>query len=153
MSDVEDKELAPTENLGNFIRQAREGLDIPLIRLAADLRMHQSYLSRLERGDFKQPSPEVLQRLAIALKVRHEDLFALAGYLAPDLLPSFMPYMRAKYAMSEQAAEQINAYFTVFRHRYGIEERADRARACDKSLEDPDEMDDGWPPPEEFTAV
>ncbi|MEU5428229.1 helix-turn-helix transcriptional regulator [Streptomyces olivoreticuli] len=153
MSDVEDKELAPTENLGNFIRQAREGLGISLIQMAADLRMHQSYLSRLERGDFKHPSPEVLQRLAIALKVRHEDLFALAGYLAPDLLPSFMPYMRAKYVMSQDAAERINAYFTVFRHQYGLEERTDRARGCDRVLDDPDEMEDGWPPPEEFINV
>jgi len=59
------------------------------------VRLHPSHLSRLESGGLTQPSPEKLQLIAQILGVDYNDLFALAGYVTPDGLPSLVPYLRA----------------------------------------------------------
>ncbi len=50
-----------------------------------------------------------------------EDFFPLAGYFMPSGLPELVPYMRAKYDLPGEAAEDLERYFARLRKRYGAE--------------------------------
>src|SRR6266496_912364 len=71
-------------NLGDFLRQTREQRGISIRQLAASMHLDFGYLSRLEKGVYTKPSPEVLQRIARALDISYEDLFAFTGYQLPQ---------------------------------------------------------------------
>lgn len=113
---------AAPASLGEVIRQARERRNISVRRLSAELHMHQSYISRVEAGVFKQPSPEKLQRIAEHLDLDYNDLCALAGYQAPGL-PGFLPYLRTKYDMTDEDARNLSNHFNRLRKQHGITER------------------------------
>jgi transcriptional regulator with XRE-family HTH domain len=117
----------PTNNkpvtLGEYIRCSREKRNLSAAQLSAELRMHPSYISRLETGALRHPSPEKLHRIAERLDdLNYDDLCALAGYPAPQL-PTFLPYLRAKYHMTDDDARRIADYFEQLRQRRGITER------------------------------
>ena len=112
--------------LGEYIRQARENHNISARRLSEELHMHHSYISRVEAGKFKQPSPEKLQRIAENLELDYDGLCALAGYQAPGL-PDFLPYLRAKYDMNDEDARRLGEYFEFLRNQHGITKRPDSA--------------------------
>lgn len=129
MTDSENKHdfanTAPV-TLGETIRQAREQRNISLRKLAEQLHMHQSYISRVEQGIFRQPSPEKLQRIAEYLDLDYNDLCALAGYQAPGL-PAFLPYLRAKYDMTDEDARRLSAHFERLRQQRGITEKTNQS--------------------------
>jgi len=110
--------------LGEYIRQVREGREISARKLSEELHMHPSYISRVEAGVFRQPSPEKLQRIAEYLELDYDDLCALAGYQAPGL-PDFLPYLRAKYDMNDNDARRLSEYFELLRAQHGITKRPD----------------------------
>jgi transcriptional regulator with XRE-family HTH domain len=109
--------------LGARIRQARERQGITARKLSGDLRLHGSYISRIETGYFKQPSPETLQRIANYLQIDFSDLCALAGYSVPGL-PAFAPYLRIRYDMSDSDARSLAEHFEYLRQRHRITEKA-----------------------------
>jgi transcriptional regulator with XRE-family HTH domain len=109
--------------LGGYIRQARERQGMTARKLSSDLQLHGSYISRLETGYFRQPSPEILQRVANYLKIEFSDLCALAGYSVPGL-PAFAPYLRIRYEMSDSDAQSLAKHFEALRQHHNITERA-----------------------------
>lgn len=111
--------------LGASIRQAREKKGISGRRLAAMINMHHGYLSRLEAGDYQRPSPEIIERIAAALGISYDDLFAMAGHHAPSSLPGYAPYIRAKFDVDEQTLSLLNEHFERLRQKYSIRERRD----------------------------
>jgi len=105
--------------LGQYIRQERERCGLTLRVLARQIGMHYSYISRVESGDYKQPSPEILQRIAHALGVEYSDLFALTGYRIPEDLPDFVPYLRARYRqLPDDAIRKLDDYFARVKTKY-----------------------------------
>ena len=106
--------------LGAVIRQAREGLGLSLRQLALATDISHSFLLRLEHGEYAATNPENLQRLSRVLELDERDLFSLAGMDAPEGLPAFTPYLRAKYDMPEEAAEQLHEYFNYISAKYDI---------------------------------
>lgn len=67
---------------------------------------------RLEQGRFASPSPAKLAHLAAALNLPLADVFAGAGYLVPDELPSFEAYLRARYPeLSARTRNRLIRYF------------------------------------------
>jgi transcriptional regulator with XRE-family HTH domain len=111
--------------LGEYIRAQRESLGISQRRLAARIGIHHSYLARMEAGDYAQPAPAILHRIAEALDLDPENLFALAGHTIPRQLPSFAPYLRAKYDITDQAARELADYFRYMTERYDIRQRTE----------------------------
>ncbi|OHV61390.1 hypothetical protein BCD48_39680 [Pseudofrankia sp. BMG5.36] len=66
------------------------------------------------------------------LGVDHGDLFALAGYQSPQGLPSFVPYLRARYRMTDGTAEELATYFdNLKRERRIVERTTPMARKAD----------------------
>lgn len=81
--------------------------------LEAKSGVHRSIVSRLERGEASTPLPETLIRLAEALGADASELLTAAGYTATQAtaLPSFRPYLRAKYGhLPEDAQRELAAY-------------------------------------------
>jgi len=67
-------------NLGDRIRQLREGLGLTQGHLASSSSVSQGYLSQLENSEVKNPSAAVLLRVAHAMRIDPDDLFEAAGY-------------------------------------------------------------------------
>lgn len=109
--------------LGQVIRQAREDLGLSIRQAAGALHVHHSFIARLESGDYQTAKPAVLQRLSRVLELDERDLFALAGLDAPEGLPTFTPYLRAKYEISDEAAQALQEYFTFVTEKYDIREK------------------------------
>src|SRR5437588_12411725 len=67
-------------DLGDFIRQQREGARLSLRNLSKTAGVSNPYLSQIERG-LRKPSAEILQQIAKALRISAEALYVQAGIL------------------------------------------------------------------------
>lgn len=83
--------------LARLLKSEREAAGLTRQEMADQLGVSRPHLTRLEAGQHKQPSPALLGRIAKRLDVSPDDLYALAGYLPSDELPSFVPYLRAMH--------------------------------------------------------
>jgi len=106
------------QQLGDALRAQREAAGLSLRQAAERAQLVPSTLSRLETGQIEGPRPEHLQVLARLYGADVEDFYALAGYLMPEGLPELRPYLRAKYGLPEQAANQIDEYFQALRTKW-----------------------------------
>lgn len=70
-------------DVGAFIRHQREVAKLSIRRLAEAAGVSNPYLSQIERG-LRNPSAEILQQLADALRISVESLYVRAGFLRPD---------------------------------------------------------------------
>src|SRR5688500_9294984 len=66
--------------LGDYIREQRNGAQISLRQLARLAGVSNPYLSQIERG-LRKPSAEILQQIAKALRISAETLYIQAGIL------------------------------------------------------------------------
>lgn len=102
-------------SLADSVRRHREAAGLSQLALANKTGMQASTILRLEQGEVKAPDPDKLQRLAVALGVDPEEFFAL--YPAPERLPEFAPYLRAKYGMNEAAVKEAEEFFAELEKR------------------------------------
>nr|WP_163512211.1 helix-turn-helix transcriptional regulator [Fodinicola acaciae] len=140
MGKRQHKNEPSSSELGERVRRAREAKRMSARQLAEVMFMNVAYISRLEAGYFRHPSPEKLQRLAAALDLNYDDLFSLAGYSVPETLPSFLPYLHAKYDLSQEDAQRLADYFQLLQSQHGITERQSDRVAKDPPL-DPKSVD------------
>ncbi len=106
--------------LGEAVHRARQARGLSIRKLAETAGVTHSFIARLEAGRFQTVSPDNLTALAHALDIAPEDLFVLSGYAVPERLPTFGPYLRARYGeLPEQAIDQLNQYFELLRDKYG----------------------------------
>jgi transcriptional regulator with XRE-family HTH domain len=96
------------QQLGSLLKRERERAGMTVRQLADAAGLVPSTVSRLETGFIATPRPEHLQRLAQALEVDVEELYAAVGYLTP--LPELRPYLRTKYGLTDEQANQIEDY-------------------------------------------
>src|SRR5438046_6560492 len=71
-------------DLGEFIREQRNGARLSLRRLSDMAGISNPYLSQIERG-LRRPSAEILQQIARALRISAETLYVRAGILEERL--------------------------------------------------------------------
>lgn len=114
-------------SLAQTIRRHRERAGLSQQALAKKIGVPASTVMRLERGDIAAPDPDKLERLAAALQIEPEELFA--QYPAPEKLPDMAPYLRAKYGMSASAVTEAEEFFAELakKDKHGGR-RAKRAR-------------------------
>lgn len=115
------KDITPrNQTLGEYVRARRLSLGLSYQDVADASGLHYSYWNKLENGQYEQPAPKYLRIIADTLDVPIEDLLALAGYDLPERLPSFTPYLRAKYELPPEAIADLERYFDLLRNFYGI---------------------------------
>lgn len=110
-----------SQQLGTLLRTAREELGLSAREVADRSGMADSNVLRLEQGAIASPRPDTLKSLADVLHLDLADLYTTAGYVQPDRLPSFTPYLRSKYAnLPASAKRELEASFEriVAKHGY-----------------------------------
>ncbi len=77
--------VARRSDLGSLLADLRtaKGLSLREVEEATDRAVSNAYLSQLEKGKIKKPSPHVLHALADVYAVPYEALMEKAGYLLP----------------------------------------------------------------------
>ena len=112
--------------LGTELRVKREQAGMSVRTAAERSGLVPSTLWRIEAGKIENPRVEHLQAMARAYGTDVEDFYALAGYLMPEGLPELRPYLRAKYGLPEQAADQIDEYFQALRTKWQADQPTDQ---------------------------
>jgi transcriptional regulator with XRE-family HTH domain len=75
---------------GEFVRAQRQLAQVSLRNLAKMSGVSDSYLSQIERGNYR-PSPQVVKALAQAFGLKPEQLYTMLGFMdddAKDAAPS-----------------------------------------------------------------
>jgi transcriptional regulator with XRE-family HTH domain len=110
------------QTLGDYIRSRRSSVGLSLSDAADASDLDPSYWNKLENGHYNNPAPQHLSTIASVLGIPVADLYGLAGYEIPDGLPSFQPYLRAKYDLPAEAIADLERYFELLRNYYGVPE-------------------------------
>ena len=76
----------PRNGLGSLLADLRtaKGLSLRQVEEATERAVSNAYLSQLEKGRIRKPSPNVLHSLAAVYVVPYETLMEKAGYLLPS---------------------------------------------------------------------
>jgi transcriptional regulator with XRE-family HTH domain len=110
------------QKLGRRLRSRREELGLSVRDLERLADVDNGTIVRIEQGAFAAPRPDKLSRIAEALRLPLADVFALAEYVVPDELPTFAPYLRAKYrALPASALAELERHFDDLSARHGID--------------------------------
>lgn len=104
--------------IGRYVQQLRQQRGLGLRQLAAVAGVDPTWLSRLEHGRYESPDPRRLARVAQALDVDPADFYLAAGYGDGSRLPGFAGYLRAKYALPDEAVNQLQAHFDLLNDKY-----------------------------------
>jgi transcriptional regulator with XRE-family HTH domain len=108
--------------LGRLLKEARIEHRLSAREVADRSGMADSNVLRLEQGAIASPRPDTLKSLADVLEIDLADLYAAAGYVQPQGLPSFAPYLRSKYAdMPASAAAELEESFSRIAAKHGYD--------------------------------
>lgn len=75
------------ENYGGYFKALRESKGMTLREVERKTEVSNAYLSQLESGKIKQPSPLTLHKLSETYEVGYETLMEKVGYPVPERLP------------------------------------------------------------------
>lgn len=129
------------KRFGRWLREQRKAARLSTTELARVARTTDSTIVRIEQGAFDAPSPHKLARIAAALKLSLADVYSMAGYAAPDDLPSFQPYLRRKYRdMPPAAVADLEAAFRQIASKHGYDPQG--PQPGEDETPDPDERFD-----------
>jgi transcriptional regulator with XRE-family HTH domain len=96
-------------DFGPYLRSARERKGLSLRAVEEATGISNPYLSQLESGKVRQPSPVVLHKLALLFEVSYKDLLRLAGYPVPDEPPTSSKLSSAALRFQNVTPEEADA--------------------------------------------
>ena len=73
------------EKFGEFVRREREAKEIGLREMAKMIGVSPTYLSKVERDEFKAPAEDKVRAIANIIECDADDLLARAGRVSSDL--------------------------------------------------------------------
>ena len=101
--------IGQPNGLGSLLADLRvaKGLSLRQVEEATDKAVSNAYLSQLEKGKIRRPSPNVLHGLAEVYAVPYEALMEKAGYLLPsDAKAGARRRRLAAFAIDDLTAEE-----------------------------------------------
>ena len=100
--------VARSSELGALLGDLRKakGLSLREVEEAADKAISNAYLSQLENGKIRKPSPNVLYSLAEVYAVPYDALMEKAGYLLPTENGTGNRKRLAAFAIDDLTAEE-----------------------------------------------
>ena len=109
--------------LGGLLADLRtaKGFSLRQVEEASDKAVSNAYLSQLEKGKIRKPSPNVLHSLAAVYAVPYEALMEKAGYLLPS--EDSKPARRRRLAafaiddLTAEEEEELLKYLAFIRSR------------------------------------
>jgi len=113
--------------LGNRLRAVRELSGLSLRSAAAQAEISSAYLSQLEAGSVKGPSPHILYRVAGIYGTSYADLMRLAGYVLPSSedqptqrgVSTLELALRSRVPLTEDERIALAEYLAWYRSRHG----------------------------------
>lgn len=115
-----DQEQA--KRFGSLIRARRQELGLTTYDLGKLIGTTNSTIMRIEQGAFAAPRPDKLARIAEALRLSLADVYAGAGYLVPNELPTFQTYLSARYSsLPQDAHDRLKSLFDTLILEHGLE--------------------------------
>lgn len=87
--------------IGSYIQKLRKEKDLSINQLALYSKVSAAHISRIER-ELRDPSPEILRKLAPVLKVSYEELMRVAGYIDDVRIIDFESDEEARNYIEEQ---------------------------------------------------
>jgi transcriptional regulator with XRE-family HTH domain len=109
----------PWAELGEFIRQQRGNARLSLRRLSELAGISNPYLSQIERG-LRQPSAQILQQIAKALRISAETLYVRAGILeARGEEGGLVRHILAEPHLVEEQRQVLIRIYLSFLHENG----------------------------------
>ncbi|MEL6321950.1 MAG: helix-turn-helix transcriptional regulator [Cyanobacteria bacterium J06626_14] len=76
--------MANLQQFGEFLKVARQRKGLSLRAVEEEVGMSNAYISQLEQGKVKQPSPILLHKLSELYDVKYTDILNLIGYPVPE---------------------------------------------------------------------
>jgi transcriptional regulator with XRE-family HTH domain len=67
--------------LSEYLKEKRASRDLSIRKLAEEAGISHTEVKRIEDGVRRQPSPDVLRKIAAALSAPYEEVMAAAGYI------------------------------------------------------------------------
>ena len=114
-----DKDEA--RRFGEFIRRRRQELGLSTYDLGMLIGTRNSTIMRIEQGAFAAPRPDKLARIADALHLSLADVYAGAGYVVPDELPTFHAYLPTRYRdLPQTAIDELSKLFDDLVQQHGL---------------------------------
>lgn len=110
--------------LGEQLRSVRSALGLSLKAVAEPAEISTTYLQKLEGGEVRNPSPNILHRLAATLDVPYVELMRLAGYVVPDAQGSAaspFEHALASSDLSDEERRAVAAFISHLRQQRGPE--------------------------------
>ena len=111
------------KTLAAFLKMIRNDTGQTLREVEKRTGISNAYLSQLETGKIKNPSPSVLHKLALFYKVSYEELHELAGYPPiseknenNDIKPKFRT-RNTFDDLTEEEEEELTEYLQFLRSR------------------------------------
>jgi transcriptional regulator with XRE-family HTH domain len=100
--------VAKPSELGALLADLRtaKGLSLRQVEEASDRAVSNAYLSQLEKGKIRKPSPNVLHSLAAVYAVPYERLMETAGYLLPAASGRARRTRLAAFSIGDLTAEE-----------------------------------------------
>ncbi len=111
-----------TNALGPTLQRLRKAAGLSLRELQEGSGVNRSVISRVESGEYMQPRPETLTRLAEAIGADASELLTAAGYTSAkaDGLPNLPIYLRSKYGhLPASARKELAEFVTRLEAEYG----------------------------------
>ncbi len=108
--------------LGKMLQQSRETQGLSAREVATRSGLVASSVRRLEQGAIANPGIETLKSLAEVLDLDASDLYATAGVMPTNGLPSFAPYLRSKYSdLPDSAQAELEKTFARIAAKHGYD--------------------------------
>ena len=97
-----------SNELGGLLADVRraKGLSLRQVEAASGRAVSNAYLSQLEKGKIRKPSPNVLHSLAAVYAVPYESLMEKAGYLLPQQAGGARRTRLAAFSIGDLTAEE-----------------------------------------------
>jgi HTH-type transcriptional regulator, competence development regulator len=105
--------------LGSCLRAARTAANMSLRDVESVTGISNPYLSQLEGGKVRNPSPTVLHALADVYRISYAELMRLAGYPVPDSTdqPRAARFASRVGQMSDDEEQAVMDYLAFLRSR------------------------------------
>lgn len=108
-------------DLGKFLRSQRPGNKPSLREISQRTELSESFLSKLERGEYGTLLLETLRQVSKGYGIPLEKLLAVSGYVdwEEPALPELEIYLRTKYGLTEEGIREAERFIEYAKARYG----------------------------------
>jgi transcriptional regulator with XRE-family HTH domain len=110
------------EALADLLRTKRQQLGLTAREVARRASVDVGTVTRIEAAQILSPRPDNLTAIGQVLDISAADIFAVTDWLPRQELPTFRPYMRAKYkGLPDEAVVKMEAYFVELADKYRLQ--------------------------------